>query len=85
MSKNRVHQYRGKRKREDRKKNHSQRANFERLLFEMRQNKVINIYAKDIKDDHTPTNFYVVAFNLKEPMTFKEFEESLVMSLEFLR
>ena len=85
MSKNKVHPYRGKRKREDRKKDHSKRANLERILFEMRQNKVINIYAKDIKDDHTPTNFYVVAFNLKESMTFKEFEESLVMSLEFLR
>ena len=85
MSKERVHPYRGKRKREDRKADHNKRANLERILFEMKLNKVINIYAKDIKDNHTPTNFYVVAFNLKESMTFKEFEESLVMSLEFLR
>jgi len=46
---------------------------------------VINIYAKDIRDDHTPTDFFVVAFNLKESMTFKDFEESLVIALEFLR
>jgi len=85
MSKEKVHPYRGKRKREDRKVNHNKRANLERILFEMKQNKVINIFAKDIKDDHTPTNFYVVAFNLKEPMTFKNFEESLVIALEFLR
>ena len=85
MSKEKVHPYRGKRKREDRKTNHNKRVNLERILFEMRLNKVINIYAKDIKDDHTPTDFFVVAFNLKEPMTFKDFEESLVMELEFLR
>jgi len=85
MSKEKVHPYRGLRKREDRKTNHNKRVQLERILFEMRQNKVINIYAKDVKDDHTPTNFYVVAFNLKEPMTFKDFEESLVMELEFLR
>ena len=85
MSKERVHPYRGKKKREDRKADHNKRANLERILFEMKLNKVINIYAKDIKDNHTPTNFYVVAFNLKESMTFKEFEELLVMSLEFLR
>ena len=85
MSKNKVHPYRGKRKREDRKSKHNKRAELERILFEMRQNKVINIYAKDIKDDHTPTDFYVVAFNLKESMTFKDFEESLVIALEFLR
>ena len=85
MSKDKVHPYRGLRKRADRKTNHSKRAELERILFEMKQNKVINIYAKDVKDDHTPTDFYVVAFNLKEPMTFKDFEESLVMELEFLR
>lgn len=85
MSKNREHPYRGLKKRKDRKRNHNKRAELERILFEMRLNKVINIYAKDISDDHTPTNFFVVAFNLKESMTFKDFEESLVMELEFLR
>jgi len=85
MNKEMVHPYRGRKRRADRKNNHNKRANIERILFEMKQNKVINIYAKDIKDDHTPTNFYVVAFNLKVSMTFKDFEESLVMALEFLR
>jgi len=85
MSKEKVHPYRGLKKRADRKTNHNKRVELERILFEMRQNKVINIYAKDIKDDHTPTDFFVVAFNLKEPMTFRDFEESLVMELVFLR
>ena len=85
MSKERVHPYRGIKKRADRKTKHNKRVELERILYEMRQNKVINIYAKDVKDDHTPTDFFVVAFNLKEPMTLKDFEESLVMELEFLR
>lgn len=84
MSKDSKHPYRGSKKRRDRKSYHNKRAELERMMFEMRQNKVINIYAKDVSDDHTPTNFFVVAFNLRETMTFKEFEEKIFTGLRFL-
>jgi len=76
--------YRGLKKRAERKIKHNRRADFERILFEMRLSKVINIYVKDINDNHTPTDFYVVAFNLKESMTFKQFEETLLSNLRCL-
>ena len=84
MSKEREHPYRGLKNRRDRKADHNKRVDLERIMFEMKQNKIINVFAKDVKDDHTPTDFFVVAFNLKEAMTLKDFEESLFTNLRFL-
>lgn len=76
--------YRGIRKRLDRKIAHLKRADLERLMFELKQHKRIVMWGKDVKDDHTPTKYIVVEFNLKDAITISDFEELLYQEMGLL-
>ncbi|MBA7490190.1 hypothetical protein ES702_00725 [subsurface metagenome] len=82
--KDKVHPYRGIRKRLDRKKEHIEKADFERLMFVLKQHKRIVMWGKDVKDDHTPTKYIVVEFNLKDAITISDFEELLYQEMGLL-
>lgn len=81
---NRKQQYRGIKKRLDRKRNHIERADFERLMFKLKQEKRIVLWVKDVKNDHTPTDYFVAEFHLKDKMTLEHFEEMLYQELGVL-
>ena len=76
--------YRGLKKRLERKKKHMEKADFERLMFELKQHKRIALWAKDVKNDHTPTKYIVVEFHLKDAMTLLDFEEMLYHEMGLL-
>jgi len=82
--KDKVHPYRGLKKRLDRKRKHMEKADFERLMFELKRDKRIALWAKDVKDNKTPTKYIVVEFNLKDSMTLADFEEMIYHEMGLL-
>ena len=84
MSKQHQQPYRGLKKRLERKRKHMERADFERMMFVLKQQKRIAIWVKDVKDDHTPTNYFVVEFRLKDKMTLHDFEEMVYQEMGML-
>jgi len=82
--KDKVHPYRGIKKRLDRKRKHTARADLERMMYELKMNKSISVWVKDVKNDHTPTKYFVVEFNLKDAMILKDFEEMIMMEMGML-
>ncbi len=84
--KDKVHPYRGLKRRLERKKKHMDRADFERMMFELKQSKKIVVWVRpdQIKNDWTPTDYFVVEFNLKDPMTIADFEEMVLMEMGML-
>lgn len=82
--KNKQHPYRGIKKRLDRKAHHKKRTDFESLMFKLKQEKRIVLWVKDVKNDHTPTDYFVAEFHLKDKMTLKDFEELLYIEMGVL-
>lgn len=76
--------YRGLKKRRDRKRKHKERGDYERMMFELKQNKRIAVWVKDVKDNHTPTDYFVVEFHLKDKMTLQDFEEMVYQEMGLL-
>ena len=76
--------YRGLKKRYDRKKDHKDRADYETYMFELKQDKRISIWTKDVKNNHTPTDYFVVEFHLKNKLTLQDFEEMIYHEMGLL-
>lgn len=83
-NKQRQQPYRGLKKRYDRKKDHINKADFERLMFELKRDKRMAIWTKDVKNNHTPTDYFVVEFHLKDKLTLQDFEEMIYHEMGLL-
>jgi hypothetical protein len=65
--------------RRDRKKKHLSRADFERRIFELQRNKVLEFFTKDVDDEITPTNYFIVEFNLKHKISLAKFKSIMYL------
>ena len=68
-----LQQYRGKGRRELRKQKHLSRVEMESRIMALKASKTLDFFVKDVKDDFTPTNYFIVEFRLKEKMSLEAF------------
>lgn len=68
-----VHRYKGFKNREERKRKHMTRAEMESQMMALKSSKTLEFFVKDVNDDFTPTNYFIVEFNMKEKMSLEAF------------
>lgn len=71
--------YRGKGKRELRKEKHLSRVEMESQMLALKASKTLEFFVKDVKDDFTPTDYFIVEFRLKNKMSLEAFKNMVYL------
>lgn len=77
--KHNVHRYRGFEKREQRKAKHLTRAEMESRILELKRHKTLEFFVKDVDDDFTPTDYFIVEYRLKDKMSLEAFRNLMYL------
>lgn len=68
-----VHRYRGTKNREVRKQRHLTRAEMESQMMMLKSSKMLEFFVKDVDNDFTPTDYFIVEFRLNDKMSLEAF------------
>ena len=74
-----LQQYRGKGRRESRKEKHLSRVEMESKMLALKASKTLDFFVKDVKDDFTPTDYFIVEFRLKDKMSLEAFKNMVYL------
>jgi hypothetical protein len=76
-SNNRLQRYRAEARREKRIKRHANRGLEESRIMEFQRKGILEVLTKDVNDDFTPTDYFIVEFNLEDKMSLIQFRNML--------
>ena len=74
-----AHRYRGLKKREVRKQKHLTRVEMEAQMMALKSSKTLEFFVKDVDNDFTPTDYFIVEFRLKNKMSLEAFKNMIYL------